>query len=749
LHLARCSLAVSLLVAALCPESALATPSVARRWNDVMLDAIRTDLARPTVQARNLFHFSIALYDSWAAYDAVASPYLLGKTVGGFTCPFTGIAPPADLEAAREETMSYAAYRLLSYRYLRSPGAVRSLARFDSLFIALGYNLFFESTDYSTGSPAALGNYIAQSIIAYGLQDGANEANSYASPHYQPVNPPLIVALPGDSALVDPNHWQPLTVSTFIDQNGNVIPGSTPAFLTPEWGAVTPFALTPADLTLHPRNGYDYRVYHDPGPPPALDTLDASNPSSILYRFGFELVAVWSSHLKSRDKQLVDISPRSLGNNPVLPQTQAAIPGFYQLQRGGDTGTGRPMNPRTGLPYEPQYVPRGDYTRVLAEFWADGPTSETPPGHWFTILNRVSDHPAFVKRFGGQGPVLGDLEWDVKAYFALGGAVQDAAIACWGIKGWYDGIRPISAIRWMSGRGQSSDPSLPHYSPAGMTLIPGSVELVRPGDPLAGPGGIHVDKIKVRAWRGPVLITNPATDTAGVGWILGENWWPYQRPTFVTPPFAGYTSGHSTYSRAAAEVLTAITGDEYFPGGMAEFLAPRNQFLVFEEGPSVDVTLQWATYRDASDQCSLSRIWGGIHPPMDDIPGRLIGERIGKRAASLAAQYFGVTTAAAARKQVLEARAEPTRRTEPLLVIYPNPVSRGRSLTVEFEGPSAARAVELYTVSGQRIRATTDPPANGRRWFQLETRGLPPGVYLLRVRGLGFDTSRRVMLLGS
>ncbi len=53
---------------------------------------------------------------------------------------------------------------------------------------------------------------------------------------------------------------------------------------------------------------------------------------------------------------------------------------------------------------------------------------------------------------------------------------------------------------------------------------------------------------------------------AGSDWILAENWWPYQRPSFVTPPFAGYTSGHSTFSRAAAEVLTDITGDEYFPG---------------------------------------------------------------------------------------------------------------------------------------------------------------------------------------
>ena len=81
-------------------------------------------------------------------------------------------------------------------------------------------------------------------------------------------------------------------------------------------------------------------------------------------------------------------------------------------------------------------------------------------------------------------------------------------------------------------------------------------------------------------------------------------------------------------------------GHAYFPGGMSGFEVKANEFLVFEEGPSVDMTLQWATYRDASDQCSLSRIWGGIHPPADDIPGRLIGISIGQDAFNLANQYF-------------------------------------------------------------------------------------------------------------
>ena len=192
----------------------------------------------------------------------------------------------------------------------------------------------------------------------------------------------------------------------------------------------------------------------------------------------------------------------------------------------------------------------------------------------------------------------------------------------------------------MADQGQSTDPELPRYTPAGIPLIEGYIEIVEAGDPLAGTSDSDVGKIKLFAWRGPEYIDDPQTDVAGVGWILAENWWPYQRPSFVTPPFAGYISGHSTFSRAAAEILTLLTGDAFFPGGMGTFVAKKNEFLVFEDGPSVDIILQWATYRDASDQTSLSRIWGGIHPPADDIPGRIIGEKIGIDAFNYAERYF-------------------------------------------------------------------------------------------------------------
>ena len=87
--------------------------------------------------------------------------------------------------------------------------------------------------------------------------------------------------------------------------------------------------------------------------------------------------------------------------------------------------------------------------------------------------------------------------------------------------------------------------------------------------------------------------------------------------------------------------MTALTGSRYFPGGLGEFVATANEFLVFEDGPSQDVILQWASYFDASDQCSLSRIWGGIHPIIDDIPGRVIGSIVGPDAWDQASELFG------------------------------------------------------------------------------------------------------------
>ena len=612
------------------------SPSVGRLWNELTLDAIRNDFARPTIHARNLFHISAAMYDAWAAYSTTSAAYLLGNELGAFSCGVSAFTAPTDIHPAREEAIAYAAYRLIVHRFAASPGAVNTISAADALMQQFGFNTAETSLAYESGSPAALGNYIASCYISFGLQDGANELNDYANTTYAPVNPAIEPDLAGNPNIIDLDRWQPISLDLFVGQAGNVV--DEPEFLSPEWGQVAAFSLSDADKTSFQRDGFNYEVYFDPGPPPSH-----AGASSDDYKWGFSLVAIWGSHLQPGDGIMIDISPASIGNIQQPPTSVSDYPQFYDFLNGGDASQGYAANPVTGDAYTPQIVPRGDYARVLAEFWADGPDSETPPGHWFVILNDVNDDPDLVKQFGGQGEELGPLEWEIKSYFALGGAMHDSAIAAWGIKGWYDYLRPVSAIRAMADRGQSTDPLAGSYSIDGIPLVQGYIELVETGDPLAGAADENVGKIKLYTWRGPGYINNPSTDGAGVDWILAENWWPYQRPTFVSPPFAGYVSGHSTYSRAAAEVLTALTGSAFFPGGMSGFEITANDFLVFENGPSVDMTLQWATYRDAADQCSLSRIWGGIHPPADDIPGRIIGEQIGTDAFGLAESYFNGT----------------------------------------------------------------------------------------------------------
>lgn len=692
--------------------------SVARQWNEALLQSIREDFARPTVHARNLFHASVLMWDAWAAYDDVAQPYMLGTTRYGFTCDFNGVPDPGNVRSAREKAISYAVYRLLRHRFEQSPGMEAAFARYDILMNELGYDRTFTDTDYSNGEPAALGNYLAQCMIAYGQEDGANEAELYANRHYRPVNPPLAPPLPGNPHILDMNRWQPLSFDVFIDQAGQEIPLGTPEFLGPEWGQVHPFSMTADDLNIYDRNGFEYWVYHDPGPPPALDVIEGDGLSDE-YKWSHSLVSIWSSMLDPSDGVMWDISPARIGNIPMrtYPDDIEGQRDFYDLFEGGDISQGRRLNPHTGQPYWAQIVPRADYARVLAEFWADGPDSETPPGHWFTILNYVSDHPDLVKQFRGTGPVLGDLEWDVKSYLVLGGTMHDAAVAAWGVKGWYDYIRPISAIRGMAEYGQSTDPSLPRYHPAGIPLVPGYIEQVGANDPLVGDNQENLYEIKVKAWRGPEYVFDPETDVGGVDWILADNWWPYQRPSFVTPPFAGYVSGHSTFSRAAAEAMTLLTGDEYFPGGMGEFHAPKNEFLVFEDGPSVDVVLQWATYRDASDQTSLSRIWGGIHPPADDIPGRIMGEEIGVEAFLFAERFITGLATDVVKPAVPDAI--------PTLSAYPNPVRAGNHFTLD--APESG-TYKLVDVLGRTVRELT--LSSGRN--VIDTGSLAAGMYFVR-----------------
>ncbi|MEO5918929.1 MAG: vanadium-dependent haloperoxidase [Candidatus Limnocylindrales bacterium] len=567
--------------------------SVARRWDEVLLDAIRRALPNPPVHARNLFHVSVAMWDAWAAYDPIASGYIVTEKVTA-----------SNVSAARNEAISYAAYRLLSSRFIASVGGEESLSEFADVMDALCYPLDRTSPDGDT--PAALGNRIAAAVVRHGLTDGSNEGGGYASPDYKPVNPPLVVSESG-TVMTDPNRWQPLQIERMISQNGIPVIDGVQQAIGPHWGHVTSFGLP---------DGGTAGVPIDPGPPPRL----GEPASDQAFKDQAVQVIRYSSLLDPALGNMIDISPAARGNNTL----------------GTNDGTGRPMNPTTGQPYAQDLVNEGDFARVMAEFWADGPSSETPPGHWNAVANLASDALPPDLRIAGTGPAVDRLQWDVKLYFALNGAVHDAAIEAWGLKGHYDSTRPISMIRYLADQGQSTDPTGPSYDKDGIPLVPDLIELItqqttQPGQRHAGLAG-HEGEIALKAWAG-----------SGVRWILAADWVPYQLPTFVTPSFQGYVSGHSAFSRAAAEVLAAFTGSEYFPGGLGGYTIKAGS-LKFEAGPTTDIQLEWATYYDASDQAGQSRLYGGIHIEADDLTGRMVGAQCGKAAWALAQRYYTGTS---------------------------------------------------------------------------------------------------------
>ena len=572
--------------------------SIARRWNEQTLGAIRRDLPRPVVHARNLLHTAAAMWDAWAAYDATADGVFVSERQSA-----------ADVAGARQEAISYAAYRLLLQRYQPAVGGAVSVACFRAFMSVLGYDP--DDGSVAGDTPRALGNRIGAAVIAATLDDGANEAHDYAdTTGYTPVNRPLIVDEPGvGDLLAAPSRWQELNLALAETQNGIVTPAGVQGYIGSSWGRVTPFAMTRPTPEA---------AYHDPGAPPAWDQPEMQDWIGDLLKK--------SAALDHTDGEMIDLSPGAYGNNTL----------------GANDGAGRAQNPVTGEPYAAQVVPRGDFARVLAEFWADGPRSETPPGHWYVLANSVADHQAATRRLFGEGDPLDALAWDVHVYLALGGAVHDAAITAWEQKRLHTCARPISLVRYLAQLGQSSEPDAPDYHPHGLPLIPGVSERITADSAAPGQRHAHlrpfVGQLAVRSWRGEP--GDRAVEVGGVDWIRAIDWIPYQRRTFVTPAFPGFTSGHSTFSRAAAEVLALLTGSPYFPGGLGEFVAHAGSYLVFEDGPSTDVRLQWATYYDAADQAGQSRIYGGIHIQADDFAGRRTGSLIGIDAVARARTYF-------------------------------------------------------------------------------------------------------------
>jgi len=549
--------------------------TVPHLWIEANLDAIRRDFPAPTVHSRNLWHLSAVMWDAWALHTPGATPYFGGESV---------TVADDDRVGAIREAISFAAHRLLSDRYASAVGAEESLAAFDELTAALCLD---PAVEPEAGTFGAIGVAIAERALEFGGTDGSLESSRYLDLSYQPVNPPLLVAS-DEIVMVDPNRWQPLQLPLRSTQNGQSEGDRAQVFIGPNWGSVTSFALPAAD---------ERGVTIDPGPPPLLN----SDTDAEFRRAAVDVVAYSDTIGGDTGAEVIDISPGAIGNNAL----------------GQSNGTGRVQNPVTGVRYETNLVPRSDYARAVAEFWADGPDSETPPGHWNTLAMGTSDLlDAEDLRWGGQGLALSRLEWDLRLLFTLNAALHDTAIAVWGAKRAYDYPRPISMIRYL---GTNNEGGLP--------ATPGLVEVVT--EQTAAVGGRHeglsIGATAVRTFMGPVMA--PESQLVGVGWREAIDWLPYQSDSFVSPAFAGYVSGHSGFSRAAADVLTAATGSEFFPGGLFTHDIALGSFI-HEEGPSADMQLQWATYRDAADEAGESRLYGGIHVEVDDIAGRVIGAEI-------------------------------------------------------------------------------------------------------------------------
>lgn len=617
-----------------------------------MLAAIRRNVPNPPGHARNLFHVAVAMYDVWSAYDATAIGYIYNEKISPL---------PSDIEAARREAVSYAAYRVLRSRFASGAGASTSLASFDAKLTALGYSPTIGQAPVTAATtPSETGKRIGQAILNWGAADGFSQT-AYPQAYDTAVNPNMLearamtvtgnngefpsrpnmqlgVGIPliadtahGYTADTDPNFWQPLALSSAVSQNGIPSPGGIQAYVGVQGLATTPFSLTRTD---------PLRPWIDPGPPSRLSVPGFPSATEAAYKGN--AMDVLRKHALLNDPTVLDFSPGAYGNNPL----------------GADTGPGHPFNPVTGSPYASNPVKVGDFYRVLAEFWADGPNSETPPGHWHVLANQVSDHPLTVKKIRGVGPTVNDLEWDIKTYFVVAAAVHDAASACWAIKRYYNGTRPVTMVRYMGTMGQSSTPGGPSYHPQGLPLETDVVEVITAATTGSGgkhrqvwnmytndyePGNFHLGEIAVYSWPGEDYRNEPApsiaTYQATVRWMLAKDWVPFQRKTFNTPAFPGYISGHSTFSRAAAEALSLLTGSSLFPGGFGHHTFAANSMQI-DLGPSAAVDLQWSTYYDAADQAGQSRRWGGIHPVEDDYPGRMVGSQVGKLAFALAEKYW-------------------------------------------------------------------------------------------------------------
>jgi Na+-translocating ferredoxin:NAD+ oxidoreductase RnfD subunit len=185
--------------------------SVARIWNDAAVRVLRLGEAAEPVQARDLYDLALAVRRAYRDSD---------------------VAVPIHHFGARDEAISYAAYRLLLWQAASNSNLAATFGVLERQLRALCY-----SPAYTGG----LGNRIAAEAIASARADGANQSLHYADPTYTPRNQPLIVAQAG-STVHDATFWQPLALAQVSPRGSGTVPADVQSFVGSQWGSVRTFA---------------------------------------------------------------------------------------------------------------------------------------------------------------------------------------------------------------------------------------------------------------------------------------------------------------------------------------------------------------------------------------------------------------------------------------------------------------------------------------------------------------------------
>lgn len=238
--------------------------------------------------------------------------------------------------------------------------------------------------------------------------------------------------------------------------------------------------------------------------------------------------------------------------------------------------------------------------KMIAEFWEDGPGTSFPPGAWMTLAQYVSQRDGH------------DAATDALLFMTMGNAMFDAAIATWDAKVNFDYARPVTVIRDLGYLGLIGEPGM---------------------DELTGETGYVV-----QAFGGIAADTGTSLGTRT---ILAENFITYQLPGGEqSPPFAEYTSGHSTFSAAGAAVLQAFTGSDHLD---ARITVPPGTSAFDAALPGDVYQFQWDTFSEAANAGGASRIYGGIHFSDANIDGLSAGADIGAGAYALAVEFANGT----------------------------------------------------------------------------------------------------------